>query len=186
MKSKEAGGKVVGWNGWDDISVRLLPPLAHCYWGTGIRGQDRDWVLQKCRRINWTWDCPDSFLEARLPHHPPFGVSSRYKALFLQMMFKNSTFSKSQWLPALWGLLHFQFPSPSRLCKRTPFPFTSLGARLRGSIWSSGKQFLQLPAFSAALPHASPVPFPQLHGAPESLRRWCSSNPVLLTIVHPK
>lgn len=125
---------------------------------------------------------PDSFLEDQLPHCPLFWVSSSYKALLLQMMFKNCTFSKSQGRD-LCGVPYnssSHLPSGPGRGDLIPFRFCAAGW---GLYLKHREAVPPAPCFTSCVSNSS---FPTSCMDPESLHTRCSSNPVLLITVHPK
>lgn len=145
-------------------------------WSRQRLGSSEVWLNKLNMRL-----CLESFLEAQLPHCPSFWVSSSYKALFLQMTFKNCPFSKSQ-----WGDLHgVPYTSSSHLPPgpgRGPCSLAFLHARLKW--WETVPPAPSpLRCFTSCISNSFS---PTSCKAPESLHRRCSSNSILLTTVHSK
>lgn len=132
-----------------------------CFSGSLLLGKrcegtrQRSGSLEVCQNKLNMRACPDSFLEAQLRHCPSSWVSSSYKALFLQMMFKTALSPRVNEGTSMRSPTILVPISLQGLKEEISFPSTSV-RQARDSIWSTRKQFFQL----LTLHHVSPIPLP--------------------------
>lgn len=130
--------------------------LAHCCWGKGVRGQDRDQVLWKYGRINWTWESVQiPSWRISYPTVPRSGSVVATKLCSCRWCSRTALSQRVKEETSVGSPTILVLISLQGLEEETSFPFTFV-QQAGDSIWSTGKQFLQL----LALPHVSPIPLP--------------------------